>query len=110
VSPRTVPDGITHGHGISRTLAALEVLAEGSITAAALGEQIAVDTRTARRLLQRLAVDGYVARGSHNLDGFASETALRELGARLSSAATAHAEKSHRSSAPPAAQRHMSRP
>jgi predicted ArsR family transcriptional regulator len=63
VSPREVPDDITHGHGISRTLAALEVLAEGSITAAALGERIAVDTRTARRLLQRLAVDGYLARG-----------------------------------------------
>ena len=87
MSPREVPDNITHGHGVSRTLAALEVLAEGSITAAALGERIAVDTRTARRLLQRLAVDGYVARGPHNLDGYTPETALRELGARLSLAA-----------------------
>jgi DNA-binding IclR family transcriptional regulator len=92
VSPREIhPTAICHGYGISRTLAALEVLAEGSITAAALGERIAVDKRTARRLLQRLAVEGYVARGEHNLDGFTPQAALRELGARLSAAgADAH--------------------
>ena len=49
MSPREVPDGINYGYGISRTLAALEVLAEGSIAALNLVDDAPTTVRLSRR-------------------------------------------------------------
>lgn len=68
----------------SRTMQALEALAGGAISAPALAERMEIHGRTARRLLQRLEIDGYAQRDRRG--GYTATNRLRELGAWLASA------------------------
>jgi DNA-binding IclR family transcriptional regulator len=77
----------------SRALAALEVLAEGPTTAAALGRALQIHPRTARRLLAAMIRDGYVTCPSRR-EGFRPTAQLGELGSRL--ALAPHIAKSAR--------------
>lgn len=51
----------TEGYYVSRTLRALEALADRPLSSSELAELIGVHPRTARRLLIRLAHEAYVA-------------------------------------------------
>lgn len=52
----------TEAYFVTRTVRALELLASGPLTAPKLAEAMQIHPRTARRMLNRLADEGYVAR------------------------------------------------
>jgi DNA-binding IclR family transcriptional regulator len=55
----------TEAYHVSRTTGALELLADGPHTASQAAEALGVHPRTARRILKRLAHDGYAVREDH---------------------------------------------
>jgi IclR family transcriptional regulator, acetate operon repressor len=69
---------------VVRTLRALELLAEGPQTQAALARRLAVHRRTARRLLSRLVAEGYAeaARGGRHA-AYAATPRLAVLGRQI---------------------------
>jgi DNA-binding IclR family transcriptional regulator len=68
---------------VTRTVQTLECLAEGPITAIELAEALQIPTRTARRILYRLAFEGWVTRGPGVRGKFAATPRLRQLAGRL---------------------------
>jgi DNA-binding IclR family transcriptional regulator len=83
VNPEAVAQG---GYNVARTLQALEILAARPVTATELSDVLKIHPRTARRILQRLVLDGYATKGDGYLDPFAATSQLRNLGLKLAGA------------------------
>ena len=77
--------GTQAGYGVQRTLQTLELLAHGPITAVELADKLMIHRRTARRILQRLAIDGFARKTSYSAP-FEPTQGLRDLGQRLAEA------------------------
>jgi predicted ArsR family transcriptional regulator len=71
------------GYSVSRVIETLQVLVEGSVTAAELASALLICTRTARRMLQRLEWEGYVEAHERSPIRYEASKELRELGRRL---------------------------
>ena len=69
-----------HGYTISRTIEALQVLSQRPVSPRELARTLRVHPRTARRMLARLAYDGYAVRGA---EGYVPTIRLRALGITL---------------------------
>jgi hypothetical protein len=83
---RSMTPGSQAGYTVMRAVQTLDLLARGPITARELAEALNVHARTARRILQRLEVDGYAAKPT-NRGAFEPTAALRSLGQRLARSA-----------------------
>lgn len=71
------------GYNISRVLRTLELLADGPQSAIDVAARLAVHPRTARRILYRLTLDGYLRRTPTWRGRFTIAPRLVHLGYRL---------------------------
>ena len=67
----------------SRTLRALELVAAAPVSAPQLADDLSVDPRTARALLDRLVADGYLIRRARRPRRYAAGPRLHALAATL---------------------------
>jgi IclR family acetate operon transcriptional repressor len=70
-------------YSVMNTVRALERLALRPLSAPELAASLQIDERTARRMLRRLAVEGYVERGGGDRRRFRSSLRLASLGRQL---------------------------
>ena len=82
-SSKAAPVAIAYGYAVLRTMRAVEALAEGPQRVSHVADKIGVHPKTARRILRRLAADGYVVETPESPARFRADTALRDLGKRL---------------------------
>jgi DNA-binding IclR family transcriptional regulator len=85
------PSSAREGYHVSRTLGALDLLADAPRTVTQVAEALAVHSRTARRLLNRLVYDGYARcipgrRPTYELTPRFAALAARALDQRVSRA------------------------
>jgi DNA-binding IclR family transcriptional regulator len=70
-----------------RTMQTLEILAREPLRTAQVADLIQAHVRTTRRILHRLAKDGYLSKGPSWADPWTPTEQLQELGARLATRA-----------------------
>src|SRR5436190_10471 len=78
----TVQAGAQAGYGVMRTLQTLELLAQGPLTAVDLADTLMIHVRTARRILQRLVIEGF-AQKRESRAPFEPTPELRKFGRHL---------------------------
>jgi DNA-binding IclR family transcriptional regulator len=71
-----------HNYGAGRALAALELLADRTVSAPELAEALWINPRTARRLLRRLVRDGYAHASRGRVVRYTITSRLADLGER----------------------------
>jgi DNA-binding IclR family transcriptional regulator len=82
-APRVSRSAPVRAYGTLNTLRALEQLALGPLSAPELAARTRIGARTARRLLQRLALEGYATRGDWHHRRYAATLRLAALGRQL---------------------------
>ena len=77
------PSPEVRAYAVMHTLRALELLAKSPYSSPELAESMCIDTRSARRLLQRLAVEGFVVQGGPPRRRYRATLRLAALGRQV---------------------------